>query len=197
MIYKLLIPIASRCIRRMAAFGIIKPYTKLDPRYKRYSIGEYTYGYPKVLDWTRRIHFSIGRYCSIASNVTVILDGNHILSRVSTYPPILVDSSIQDDEHPASRGAVVIGNGVWIGYGAIVLSGVTIGNGAVVAAGAVVTRNVPAYAVVAGNPAKVVNFRFDDKTILSVERSRWWEKSATTELATFMKMAATQVEYEI
>lgn len=77
--------------------------------------------------------------------------------------------------YPLGKGDVMIGNDVWIGYGATILSGVTIGDGAVVAARAVVTRDVEPYAIVAGNPARVVRKRFDDDTIRALLQIRWWD----------------------
>lgn len=79
---------------------------------------------------------------------------------------------------PPSRGrstAVKIGNDVWFGAGAIVLKGVNIGNGAVIGAGAVVTKDVPPYAIVAGNPARVLKLRFDADVIKSLLASKWWD----------------------
>ena len=68
-----------------------------------------------------------------------------------------------------------IGHDVWIGYGAIIMDGVTIGTGAVVAAAAVVTKDVPPYAIVAGVPARIIRYRFDDDTIRRLLESRWWD----------------------
>ena len=77
--------------------------------------------------------------------------------------------------HPASKGDVVIGNDVWIGRKAVILSGVTIGDGAVVGTMAVVTSNVEPYTIVAGNPARPVRKRFDDSTIQNLLQLRWWD----------------------
>ena len=76
--------------------------------------------------------------------------------------------------HPTSKGNIEIGNDVWIGESANIMAGVKIGNGAAIAANSVVTKDVPAYTVVAGNPAKVINIRFDEHTILELERIAWW-----------------------
>jgi serine acetyltransferase len=70
---------------------------------------------------------------------------------------------------------VIIGNDVWIGMDATILSGVTVGNGAVIAAGSIVNKNIPAYAIVAGNPAKVVKYRFDQETIDKLQEMQWWD----------------------
>lgn len=72
------------------------------------------------------------------------------------------------------RGSIIIQNDVWIGYGVTVMGGVTIHNGAVVAANSTVTRDVPPYAIVAGNPAKVIKYRFDPETIRKLQEIQWW-----------------------
>src|SRR2546429_327143 len=75
------------------------------------------------------------------------------------------------------KGDIIIGNDVWFGYGCIIKGGVTIGNGAIIAAGALVVKDVPAYSIVAGNPAKVVKMRFDIKTIERLQKIAWWDWS--------------------
>ena len=76
--------------------------------------------------------------------------------------------------HPHTKGNVIIGNDVWIGYGAKILSGVSIGDGAVVGAGAVVAKNIPPYAVVVGNPAKIIKFRFKPEDVEILLGIQWW-----------------------
>ena len=78
--------------------------------------------------------------------------------------------------HWKNDDKTIIGNDVWVGYGATILRGVNIGNGAIIGAGAVVTKDVPPYAVVAGVPAKIIRFRFDDNKIDSLQKSNWWDK---------------------
>lgn len=73
------------------------------------------------------------------------------------------------------KGDIVVGNDVWFGYDSLIKNGVTIGNGAIIAARAVVIKDVPAYSIVAGNPAKVVKMRFDDKTIERLQKIAWWD----------------------
>lgn len=117
----------------------------------------------------------IGRYCSIGFNVA-IGTGHHDMSLLSTSSwfdsAALPTVKTVDKERKIK---VRIDNDVWIGTGAIILSGVAIGTGAVIGAGAVVTRDVPAYAVVAGVPAQVVKYRFDERTIQRLLATRWWE----------------------
>ena len=109
-----------------------------------YRIGEYTYGRPKVIAFTRDTKLIIGKFCSIAANVKIILGADHRMDWVSTYPfPALAKIWPEADGvkgHPASKGDVVIGNDVWIAEGAVILSGVKIGDGAVIGSQAVVSK---------------------------------------------------------
>ena len=75
-----------------------------------------------------------------------------------------------------NKGDIIIGNDVWIGYEAVILSGITIGDGAMIGTRAVVTKDVPPYAIVAGNPAKIIKYRFDDKRIKELLEEKWWDK---------------------
>jgi acetyltransferase-like isoleucine patch superfamily enzyme len=77
--------------------------------------------------------------------------------------------------HPTTKGNVVIGNDVWIGFGAIILSGVTIGDGAAIGACSVVTRDVPPYAIAAGNPAQIIRYRFPEEIVATLLRIKWWD----------------------
>lgn len=123
----------------------------------------------------------IGRFCALATGVRFFMSGaNHPLDLFSGYPFDEMagawKAGFDAARHmPPSRGDIVVGNDVWIGNGATILPGVRIGNGAVVSASAVVTRDVPSYAIVAGNPARLVRRRFDDATIAALERIAWWD----------------------
>jgi acetyltransferase-like isoleucine patch superfamily enzyme len=78
---------------------------------------------------------------------------------------------------PYSKGIIEIGNDVWIGTSAIILSGVKIGHGAVVAAGSIVTKSVPPYAIVGGNPAKIIKYRLSEEKIEELLEMKWWDWS--------------------
>lgn len=141
-------------------------------------------------DYCELPQVEIGKFCSIAAHVTLAA-GNHPMSYVSTSP--YTYSTIRnsfakkqlftqeffytDEDH---KYLCKIGNDVWIGTGATLVSGskaLNIGDGAVIAAGAVVTKDVPPYAVVAGCPAKILRYRFSDEMISEMEREKWWDKS--------------------
>lgn len=153
------------------------PLTKDFFKDKPFVIGDFTYGFPRVMLYGDDANLYIGNYCSIAQDVLIFLGGNHRVDWISTYPFAFNDSFDSVGEikgHPSTKGDVKIGNDVWIGYGATILSGVTIGNGAVIGTRSVVAKNVPAYAVVVGNPAKIVKYRFTQEHIDMLEKIAWW-----------------------
>jgi acetyltransferase-like isoleucine patch superfamily enzyme len=142
----------------------------------RYKIGNHTYGKPRVVSWGEGTTLMIGKYCSIATNVIIFLGSEHRTDWISTYPfPFLWDEAKSIKGHPSTKGDVVIGNDVWIGFGATILSGVTIGDGAAIGACSLVIRDVPPYAIVAGNPAQVIRHRFDAETVQKLLRIKWWD----------------------
>ncbi|BAQ61190.1 chloramphenicol acetyltransferase [Geminocystis sp. NIES-3708] len=146
-----------------------------NPTYSDYSIGRYTYGEPRVLKWGNESTLRIGSFCSIASGVTILLDGNHRVDWLTTYPFSVVFEEFTNIEgHPATKGDVIIGNDVWIAMNSLILSGVKIGDGAVIGANSVVCRDVPPYTIVAGNPAKKIKTRFDSHTVEKLLEMEWW-----------------------
>lgn len=138
--------------------------------------GRGSYGAPEVVSWGEGARLKIGQFCSIANGVTILLGGEHRVDWVTTYPFSFLWPQVAGHikGHPKTKGDVIIGNDVWIGTGALILSGVTIGDGAVVGAHAVVTKNVPPYAIVGGNPAKIIRYRFDEYTIQKLLAISWW-----------------------
>ena len=123
----------------------------------------------------------IGKFCSIACGAKFLFNSaNHTLRSLSTYifPVLFEEWGLDVERIPEAwdnRGDIVIGNDVWIGYEAVILSGVTIGHGAVIAARSVVTRDVPPYAIVGGAPARLIRRRFEPETIDALLELRWWD----------------------
>lgn len=154
-------------------------------------IGDYTYydDPENSEDFERNVlyHFPfigdkliIGKFCAIARQVKFIMNGaNHKLSGISTYPFQIFGNGWEQVTPELGdlpyKGDTVIGNDVWIGYDVLIMPGVKIGNGAIVSSRSVVVSDVPAYAVVGGNPAKVIKKRFADDVIERLEAIAWWD----------------------
>jgi acetyltransferase-like isoleucine patch superfamily enzyme len=146
------------------------------PWTKRFAVGRGTYGKPEVRHWGEPASLTVGSFCSIAKGVKIFLGGNHRTDWITTYPfSVFRDSAKAIPGHPATNGSVFIGHDVWIATDATILSGVRIGNGAVIGACALVTRDVPAYGIVAGNPAKLIRYRFTPEEIAFLEELAWWD----------------------
>jgi virginiamycin A acetyltransferase len=121
----------------------------------------------------------IGKFCMIASGAEFIMNGaNHLVNAVSSYPfAIFGDDwahAMEGKTYP-KKGDIVIGNDVWIGYQATILSGVTVGHGAIIGSKSVVASDVPPYSIVAGNPARIIRKRFDEETIEKLLALAWWD----------------------
>jgi len=136
-------------------------------------IGAYSYG---AFDrWRIPPGTKIGRYCSFAASV-LIISANHPLQALSTHPIFYLKSRGVIDRDRVVAQPTIVEDDVWIGHHAIITPGCKhIGRGAVIGAGAIVTRDVAPYAIVAGNPAKLIRHRFSPEVIAAVERTRWWE----------------------
>lgn len=167
----------------MAPFKSPEPeipfFTKDIFRGRKFDIGDFTYGNPTVLFENEQAQLTIGKFCSIADNVTLFLGGNHRSDWISTYPFSALAAHFPDSAHikghPATNGSLTIGNDVWIGRNVTILSGITIGDGAVLAAGSVVTKNVGDYEIWGGNPAKLIRKRFSEQQILELKQISWWD----------------------
>lgn len=165
-------------------------FTSDDRRYSSYEIGDGTYGSPEVAFYDAGAKLRIGKFCAIAPKVTILLGGEHHHDWVSNYP-----FNLQYEEakalpgYPFTKGDVTIGNDVWLGYGALVLSGITIGDGAVIAARSVVTKDVPPFAIVGGVPAKLIRYRFSHSVIQELLKIAWWDwpKSKVLESAPLLQ----------
>jgi len=137
------------------------------------TVGKNTYGPLCISNWNNKYKLIIGNYCSIAPNVTFLLDADHYVNHISSYPFRYMVAS--GELEGVSKGNIVIDDDVWIGFGATILSGVHIGQGAIVAAGAVVSNDVPPYAVVGGVPARLIKYRFSEtvrRYMLSLDFSK-------------------------
>ena len=154
----------------------IGDYTYFDDRrygpdhFEEYNI-LYNYDFSKV-------KLIIGKFCAIAAETRFLMTGDHKLDAISTYPfPIFGhgwENAFNVYDLPV-KGDIVVGHDVWFGYDSLIMNGVTIGNGAIIAARAVVVKDVPAYSIVAGNPAKVVKMRFEEKVIERLQKIAWWD----------------------
>ena len=149
------------------------------PDLREFDIGRYSWGHLSVNNRAAGCKLRIGQFCSLAYGTQVILGGEHRTDFVTTYrfgtyapfdewytPP--ADSAV-------GRGDVTIGNDVWVGHEATILSGVSLGDGVVVGARSVVRQDAPPYALVVGNPARVAGFRFPREQIDALLRIRWWD----------------------
>lgn len=127
----------------------------------------------------------IGKFCSIACGAKFLFNcANHSLSSLSSYTfPLFWEEWNLEKKNILqawdNRGDIVIGNDVWIGYEAVILSGVHIGNGAIIGARAVVTKDVEPYTIAGGVPAKKIRKRFDAQTIARLENLQWWNWPVT------------------
>lgn len=157
----------------LVSLGLVKQKS-LAEQYPQHRIGRHTYGWPDVIDFGDT-PLEIGAFCSISREVTILLGGEHRIDWLTTYPfPGLWDAARGIDGHPSTRGPVVIGNDVWIGYRGTCLSGTRIANRAVIGAGSVVAGDIPPYAVAAGNPCRVISRRFPSEIVARLERVAWW-----------------------
>jgi virginiamycin A acetyltransferase len=176
-------------------------------------VGEYTYydcenGDPLAFERDAVLYafgperLTVGRFCAIASGVRFLMPGaNHADLGPSTFPFGVFgppwETTMEIVMSAPSRGDTVVGHDVWLGYSALVLPGVTIGHGAVVAAGSVVARDVPPYAVVAGNPARVVRSRFSEEDVERLLCAAWWNwpiELVTDHARTIMSGTAAELD---
>jgi acetyltransferase-like isoleucine patch superfamily enzyme len=142
-------------------------------------IGRHTYAYGEntFRIYTEGARIIVGAFCSIHSEARVLGGGEHIITRASTFPlnALLFDRAKRNAPDAVEKEPTVIGNDVFVGVGAIILGGVTVGDGAVIGAGAVVSKSVPPYAVVVGNPAQIVRYRFESELRDRLLALRWWD----------------------
>lgn len=182
-------PFPRQGIDRLA---MLKPFVK-NPNIV---VGEYTYygdpEGPEGFESNVLYHYDfigdkleIGKFCAIATGVQFIMNGaNHKLDGFTTYPFGIFGSGweagIPSLESLPLKGDTIVGNDVWIGHRAVIMPGVKIDDGAIIGAYAVVTKDVPPYSIVGGNPAKLIRKRFDDETIELLLQLQWWNWDAKT-----------------
>lgn len=167
-------------------------YIGLGTRILNSSIGKYT----RIKPFCVIKNTDVGNYCSIANDVVIGL-GKHPTDYISTNS-IFYKSGIRNDfARPiefVEEERITIGSDVWIGNGAVILDGVKVGNGAIIASRAVVTKDVPAYAIVGGVPAKILKYRFSSDVVEALEQSQWWnltDKEILERLAAFTDKTLT------
>jgi virginiamycin A acetyltransferase len=182
-------PLSPDTLRPVAAapsIVFLKPLLKDHPKA---SAGDYSYfhSFDDPESFAENIKYAfdfiedrlvIGKFCSIAHGASFVLNGgNHFADRLSTYPfPIFGEAFGAPDPGPwPNKGGITIGHDVWIGWDATILPGVTVGDGAIIATKAVVASDVPPYAIVAGNPAKVVKYRLPEAYIARMLEIAWWD----------------------
>ncbi len=153
-------------------------------------VGDYSYyddpGGPEKFEKNVMYHYPfmgdkliIGRFCAIAKDVKFIMNGaNHKISGITTYPFSIFGNGwekvMPDIKDLPFKGDTVIGNDVWLGYDALIMPGIKIGDGAIIASRSVVTKDVPPYTVVGGNPAKPIKQRYSEEEIKILLEIKWW-----------------------
>jgi hypothetical protein len=158
-------------------WGSDKTQLKRLERQGRLVRGVKTYGDPTIwtFDHEPDARLIIGNYSAVGG--THLLGGQHAIKHVASYPLRIYWGmpGAGEDGNPAKRGDIVIGSDVWVCFGSYVLSGVTIGDGVVVGTGAVVTKDIPPYAIVAGNPAEIIRYRHTPEQIEALLEIKWWD----------------------
>ena len=142
-------------------------------------VGEFTYGHERItFNWCEDSSVQIGKYCSIAANVTIQCGGNHRSEWITTFPfghDSGTSSQINPVKgHPKKPRGVIIGNDVWIGNNVTIMGGTEIGDGAIIGMNSHVFGKIPAYSIYAGNPAKLVRYRFEPEIIEDLLDLIWW-----------------------
>lgn len=135
------------------------------------TIGDYSYGPIDVYTYGAKGEgLEVGKFCSIAKDVKFVLGGNHKTNCLMTFP-VKNKFGKEKENESLTKGKIVLEDDVWIGVGSTILSGVRLGEGCVVAAGSVVTKSFPSYAIIGGNPARIIKMRFDEKVLNKLETS--------------------------
>lgn len=158
---------AISIIKKKRAWRKLNPHNKTvincNVNIDQIEVGKHTYGYLNVINHSEICKLKIGSFCSLGPDILFVVCGEHDFSVLSSFP---YKVRFQGKRYEAiSKGDIIVGDDVWIGARAIILSGVTIGQGAVIGAGSIVTKDVPPYSVVSGIPANVVKYRCSKERI--------------------------------
>ena len=143
--------------------------------------GTYFDRHVNIITWSDQYKVHLGKYNSIGRDCNFFLHANHRADWVTTTSQLLgpVTPEIADMHmnmgHPTCKGDIHVGNDVWIGATSTIMSGITIGDGAIIGAGSTVTKDVPPFAIVAGNPSKIVRYRFTEEQIEKLLQISWWD----------------------
>jgi acetyltransferase-like isoleucine patch superfamily enzyme len=146
------------------------------------------------------VDFHQGSFCSVAENVKAYLGGHHRTDYVTTFPFGSICSDIFGNTrygHPARRGNIIIWNDVWIGDDVKIMSNIVIGNGAVLGSSSVVTKDVDDYAIVAGNPARFIRYRFPEHVRKELTDIAWWDEPIETIKKLVPFLMNENVEYNL
>lgn len=166
-----------------------------------FNIGDHTYGTPSIMWWGEKAKLTIGKFCSIADGVSIFLGGNHRTDWVTTYPfPTLPNhwpAAQNITGHPATKGDINIGHDVWLAQQCVIMSGVTIGHGSVIGMRSLITKDVPPYSIVGGNPGKVIGQRFTDKQIEQLLAISWWDWPVEKITEFIPKLLQTDIDHFI
>jgi acetyltransferase-like isoleucine patch superfamily enzyme len=150
----------------------------MEPREYASKTSRFNYGNPKIPDHDTGAKLYRGSSCSISEGVVIYLGGHHRTDFASTYPFGKIFNDVFGGGaygvHP-NKGDIHIGSDVWIGEGVHILPNVKIGHGAVLGCGSIVTKDVKPYSIVAGNPAKLIRYRFSEEVINELLDIAWWD----------------------
>lgn len=153
-----------------------------------------------IISWSDEYHVRLGKYNSIGRDCNFFLHANHRVDWITTssqlwgpVTPEVADMHMKMG-HPTCKGDIVIENDVWVGAKATIMSGVKIHNGSVVGAGSLVSKDVPPYAIVVGNPGKIIRYRFSENIIDSLLKIAWWDWSEDRIKAEAMNLWSNNIE---
>ncbi|CAC6091259.1 streptogramin A O-acetyltransferase Vat(B) [Staphylococcus epidermidis] len=141
----------------------------------------------------------IGKFCAIAEGIEFIMNGaNHRMNSITTYPFNIMgngwEKATPSLEDLPFKGDTVVGNDVWIGQNVTVMPGIQIGDGAIVAANSVVTKDVPPYRIIGGNPSRIIKKRFEDELIDYLLQIKWWDWSAQKIFSNLETLCSSDLE---